>query len=204
MSPLDRPLRLVAVLGSVQSSSNTARVVDVVREYLQERDNVIFDVIDPTGLDLRLPGLGSTADARSIQATIKEADGVILTTPEYHGSYSSTIKLIIDNLGFPSALKGKPVALLGVAGGRIGAIKALEHLRSVASHVGSIVLPGPVSVANVRTAFDEDGVLSDAELKGQIQSVADRLIDFINDHIYPAIALEALVRGKMVPEDLLP
>ena len=68
------------------------------------------------------------------------------------------MKLLIDNLGFPSALSGKPVALLGVAAGRIGAIKALEHLRSVASHVGAQVLPGPVSVASVgRSSMEKDG-----------------------------------------------
>ena len=82
------------------------------------------------------------ADARSVCR-------VILATPEYHGSFAAMMKLVIENLGFPSTLAGKPVALLGVAAGRIGAIKSLEQLRSVCSHVGAIVLPGPVSVANV-------------------------------------------------------
>ena len=59
-------------------------------------------------------------------------------------------KLVIENLGFPSVLAGKPVALVGVAAGRIGAIKSLEQLRGVCSHVGALVLPGAVSVAGVR------------------------------------------------------
>ena len=37
------------------------------------------------------------------------------------------MKLVIENLGFPSVLAGKPVALLGMAAGAIGAIKSLEH-----------------------------------------------------------------------------
>jgi len=84
-----------------------------------------------------------------LQQQVSDATGVIFATPEYHGSYSSVIKLVIEQLGFPSVLSGKPIALLGVAAGSIGAIKALEHLRSVCSHVGAIVLPGPVSVAAV-------------------------------------------------------
>ena len=67
-------------------------------------------------------------------------------------------KLIIENLGFPSVLATKPVALLGVAAGQIGAIKSLEQLRSVLSHVGAIVLPGPVSVAGVQGVFDESAI----------------------------------------------
>lgn len=39
------------------------------------------------------------------------------------------IKLVIENLGFPSPLAAKPVALLGVAAGQIGAIKSLESLQ---------------------------------------------------------------------------
>ena len=48
---------------------------------------------------------------------------------------------MIENMGFPSVLAGKPVSLLGVAAGRIGAIKSLESLRGVCSHIGAIVLP---------------------------------------------------------------
>ena len=80
---------------------------------------------------------------------VSRATGVIFATPEYHGSFSSVTKLAIENLGFPSVISGKPVALLGVAAGAIGAIKSLEQLRGVCSHVGAIVLPGPVSVAGV-------------------------------------------------------
>ena len=42
---------------------------------------------------------------------------------EYHGSFSSVMKLVIENLGFPSTLSGKPVTLLGIAGGTIRAVE---------------------------------------------------------------------------------
>ncbi len=123
---------------------------------------------------------------------------MVLATPEYHGSYSSVIKLVIENLGFPSVMAGKPVALLGVAAGVIGAIKALEHLRSVCSHIGAIVLPGPVSVAGVEKVFDAEGRCLDPATEKRIRSVATNLIDYIHANICPRMALEAMVRG--VPE----
>ena len=70
-----------------------------------------------------------------------------MATPEYHGSLAAMMKLIIENLGFPSVLAGKPVALRGAAAGRIGALKSLEQLRGVCSHVGGIVVPGPGCLA---------------------------------------------------------
>lgn len=62
---------------------------------------------------------------------------------------------MLENMGFPSALKGKAVGLIGVASGRIGAIKSLESLKGVISHVGGILIPnGAVSIAGVQGAFD--------------------------------------------------
>ena len=103
------------------------------------------------------------------------------------------VKRTIENLGFPSALSGKLVALLGVAAGQIGAIKALEHWSSVCSHVGAIVLPGPVSVARVRALFDAEGSCLDGETEASIRGVGTRLRDYVDTHVCPRVALEAMV-----------
>jgi FMN reductase len=106
------------------------------------------------------------------------------------------MKLVIENLGFPSALSGKPVALLGVASGRIGAIKSLEHLRSVCSHVGALVLPNPVSVARVRSVFDEQGRCLEAAMEQAIRGLAVDLVEYIRDTTCPQISLEQRVRAE--------
>src|SRR5437764_4240327 len=106
---------------------------------------------------------------------------VILATPEYHGSFCAMTKLIIENLGFPSVLAGKPVALVGVAAGRIGAIKALEHLKSVCAHIGAIVVPGAVSVAGVQQVFDAQGRCTNADVEAMLRGVAPALLTFLKD-----------------------
>ncbi len=88
------------------------------------------------------------------------------------------------------------MALLGVAAGRIGAIKSLEQLRSVCSHVGAIVLPAPVSVAGVRDVFDVDGRCKDASVERQIRGIGNNLLDYIGSAICPKIALEEMLRGQ--------
>ncbi len=120
----------------------------------------------------------------------------MLASVEYHGSDSSAIKMIIDNLEFPSALSGRPIALLGVAAGSIGAIEALEHLRSVCSYVGAIVLPGPVSVASVNSVFDAAGACRDPKIEQRIHGAAHNIVDYIERSVCPRIALEAMVREQ--------
>ncbi|NIO07402.1 MAG: hypothetical protein GTO40_05145 [Deltaproteobacteria bacterium] len=122
---------------------------------------------------------------------------MVLATPEYHGSFAAMMKLVIENLGFPSILAGKPVALLGVAAGHIGAIKSLEQLRSVCSHVGAIVLPGPVSVAEVQGVFDASGRCLEEKIEKRIRGLADNLLHYIHDNICPRVALEQMVRSDV-------
>ena len=187
-------IRIVAIGGSVRPDNYTWKALSVVVDELKKHKEVAFEVVDPRNLDLPKPGLQPNAQAESLRKTVSEATGVIFATPEYHGSMSSVMKEIIENLGFPSVLAGKPVALLGVAAGQIGAIKSLEQLRSVCSHVGAIVLPGPVSVANVQKAFDDRGTCQDPNLEKRIRGVASHLIDYINRSICPSVALEQMIR----------
>jgi len=75
------------------------------------------------------------------------------------------MKLVIESLGFPSALAGKPVAL-----------------------------PLPVSIANVQKVFALDGRLLDPAAGKLIRRVATSLTGYIENHLCPAVTLERLLR----------
>jgi FMN reductase len=174
--------------------------LDLALDELKKHSGVSVELFDPAEIHLYPPGLGGDSpDPVKMRDAVTEATGIILATPEYHGSFSSIMKLVIENLGFPSMMSGKPVALLGVAAGAIGAIKSLESLRGVCSHIGAIVLPGPVSVANCREVFNEDGTCNDERTEARIRGVATNLMHYIEDNICPRISLEAMVRGEEIP-----
>ena len=182
---------------SVRPGNYTLMAVEVVAASLSGNPDVSVEVIEPSRLDLPLPGLAASDDSvTGLQETVRNATAVVLATPEYHGSFSSVTKLVSENLGFPSVLAGKPVALLGVAGGSIGAIKSLEQLRGVCSHVGAIVLPGPVSIAHVRSAFNEDGECTDPNVEGRLQGLAENLLGYIQSNVCPRMTPEAMVREE--------
>lgn len=190
-------IHIAAVLGSVRPNNYTSKALNLVVNELNSHKNISTTIIDPGIMELPLPGLqDNNENVRSLKEKITNATGVIFATPEYHGSFSSVIKLVIENLGFPSVLSGKPVALLGVAAGQIGAIKSLEQLRSVCSHIGAIVLPGPVSVANVKQVFDEKGTCLDETIEKRIRGIANSLINYINNNICPRYTLEEMVRQR--------
>ena len=194
--PTTNAVEIVTVLGTSRPGSFTAKALALVTDELRQQPHVHVTSIDPTGMNLPFPGTPSDpAAVESLQATVRKATGLILATPEYHGGFAAMLKLVIENLGFPSILAGKPIALMGVAAGQIGAIKSLEQLRSVCSHVGAIVLPGPVSVAGVQGLFDESGACLDAKVEKRIRGLSATLLDYIHDNLCPKIALEQMVRG---------
>ncbi len=155
--------------------------------------------IDARELSLSFPGQPDTDDAVRLRDAVTHAGGIVLASPEYHGGFGAMTKLIIENLGFPSVMAGKPVALLGVAAGRIGAIKTIEQLRGVCSHVGAIVIPGAVSIASVRAAFDKEGIITDVPTEKALRGLAASLVNFMKDYICPKYTLEAMVRREAQP-----
>ena len=184
---------IVCISGTSRPDNYTSRALAVVvHEFKTLKEPV--SVFDARDLSLNFPGFPRTEDAERLRASVEAARGVVLATPEYHGGFSALTKLILENRGFPSLLKGKPVALLGVAAGRIGAIKSLEQLRGICSHTGALVLPGAVSIAGVQSAFDEDGNCTDAGVEKSLRGVAGALREFIKDYVCPKYTLEAMVR----------
>lgn len=192
------PIPITILIGSVRHGNYSSKAAALLASEFT-RLGASADLIDPSTLELPPPGIGLSAPGPlELQRRIAAAQAVVLVTPEYHGSFSSIIKLCIENMGFPSPMSGKPVALLGVAAGAIGAIKSLESLRGVVSHVGGLPLPSPVSVANVQKVFDESGACLDPAVEKLIRRLASSVVDYLNRHVCPRLTLERLAREGVV------
>jgi FMN reductase len=191
-------MKIATILGSLNKNGSCAHALNIVIDEMQKDNNIEIVRVTPNEYRLPFPGQSITnSDEKKLQFLLSDTDGIIISTPEYHGSFSSIVKLIIENLGFPSVLSGKPVSLLGVAEGSIGAIKSLEQLRSICSHVGAIVLPGPVSIPRVHSVFDKEGNCLDVKVEKRLRTFADELIKYAEKHICPVHPLEEQVRENL-------
>ncbi len=191
-------IKIVTICGSVRPGNYTAMALELAIDELRKTPGVEVTPIRLETLDLPLPGMPAKKPAaiEQFQQTVASATGVLLASPEYHGGISSPMKLAIDNLGFPSVLGDKPVSILGVAAGVIGAIKSTEQLRAICAHVGAMPLPLAVSIARVQQQFDSNGNCQDAATEKYIRRSASNLIDYINHAICPKISLEAILREQ--------
>ena len=195
-------IRIVIINGSVRPGNYTSKAVALVADEFTKHPHVQVKVLYPADMRLPFPGVDpNSGSTKALQEEVKGATAVVLATPEYHGSFSSVIKLVIENLGFPSVMAGKPVALLGVAAGSIGAIKSLEHLRGVCAHIGAVPLPLAVSVANVQNVFDPNDRVKDPAIEKMIRNVATNLMNYVKHNICPAVTLERILRNGPAAAD---
>ena len=179
-------VRVAVLLGSARPNANTAKAMSLTVESLEAYGDVSVRVVDPRLMELPVPGpiahlAAVEAVSQSLQSDLRTMDGVIMITPEYDGTISAVMKLLIEYLGYPSALAGKPVVIVGVAGGRIGASRAIEHLRSIATHIGCHVLPGSVSVGSAYSVFGRDGDCLDPDTEKALREAARSLISWLRE-----------------------
>ncbi len=179
----DNKMKIVIILGSVSKNSLTRKAAYVIAKELEKGSGITVEIIDPRDFKLPIPGSGEHTDDKSrLQEIVANANGAILATPEYNGSFSSIIKMMIENLSYPSELFGKPIGLLGVATGDMGALKSIEALRGVCAYIGGIALPNAVSISHAKEHFDSDGNCVNEKTTRRLKRLADDLIKFIESY----------------------
>ena len=171
---------IALINSSVQKRNYTGFVLNIVKKELLEQNSNIVE-INLKRFYLPFPGEEIENDnSDELRKLLKSADAYIVGSPEYNGSFTAKLKLMIENSGFPSMMKGKPVGLVGLASGILGATKSLEQLRTVFSHIGGFVLPRVVSIAEVEKKFDDEGNCISEKMEKDIKLAVINLINFLS------------------------
>lgn len=171
------PPLIVGVSGSRRDGSYTKRAMKHALA-AAETAGARTEHIDLGAVDLPLydpdRSTSESGDAAALMETMREADGVILGSPVYHGSYSSTFRNFHDYCSFDE-FENTAVGLLVVAGG--GTIAStLDHMRITVRGVHGHVVPGQVGIRNASSKFDGD-TLTDPSIADRIDSLAEDVVE---------------------------
>ena len=107
---------------------------------------------------------------------LARADGVLIVTPEHDRSIPAALKNAIDWGARPwgkNSWTGKPAFITGTSPGAIGSALAQQHLRSVMTGLGMILLGGEAYVTFRPNLIDEHGAIGD-------DSTKKFLVDFVH------------------------
>ena len=173
-------VKVLALVGSLRAASINRQLAELAAETAPA--GVTVTVFEGLG---DLPFYNEDIDNENVPASVvalreaaADADAALVVTPEYNGSIPGVLKNAIDWLSRPfgnSALKDKPLAVVGAAHGRYGGVWAHDETRK------SFGIAGPRVVEELKlsvqtTAFDGKHPRVNAEVAASLRDVVGKLV----------------------------
>jgi chromate reductase len=160
-------MRVLGLSGSLRSGSHNSRLLRAAAELLPPGAELVefseLKAIPPYDEDDEAAG-HEAVDA--LRAAIRQADAVLVSTPEYNHSLPGQLKNALDWISRPlveSPIRNKPVAVIGASTGLFGAVWAQAEGRKVLSALGARVIDRELPIGLADDAFDGDR-LADPDL----------------------------------------
>ena len=141
----ESPLNVLAIAGSLHKKSVTRVVISHIAEKLKAAGCAV-DVLDLQNEPLPLYNPDTSYASpkfAALQKRVDKADVLVLGTPDYHGSISSTLKNFLDH--FWTEFAGK--LFVTVVASHEKGLTATDQLRTVARQCYAWTLPYGVSFA---------------------------------------------------------
>jgi len=175
-------VRVLAISGSLRAASNNTALLRVAAEEAPagiEVDlwNDLRDVPPYDADDDLDPG---PAAVEALRDAVRDADAVLIATPEYNGSIPGALKNAVDWVSRPfptNAFRNKPVAVIGTSHGAFGGVWSQAELRKVLGIVGARVAPVELAVPLAEDKFGADGSLLDDALRPLVRGALATLVD---------------------------
>ena len=170
------PPTVVAVCGSRRDGSHTRTALGHVLDAAEEA-GARTELLDVREYDLPVfdPDEEEPPEAVELKRKIREADSVVLGSPVYHGSYSSSFRNVHDYCSFDE-YEDTTVGLLATAGGGSYA-STLDHMRITVRGVHGWVLPHQVGIRNAYEKF-EGGEFVDEDLEERTRKLGRQAVQY--------------------------
>jgi chromate reductase, NAD(P)H dehydrogenase (quinone) len=138
-------VRVLGISGSLRRGSlNTALLRAAAGRLPAGAELVELDLLaEVPPYDADAEAAGAPAVVERMREAMREADAVLVATPEYNHSIPGQLKNALDWASRPAgegALKGKPAAVIGASTGIFGAVWAQAEARKVLGALGARVI----------------------------------------------------------------
>jgi chromate reductase, NAD(P)H dehydrogenase (quinone) len=181
---LEKQFKILAFAGSLRKSSYNKALIRAAVELAPQ--NVAIEVFDLEGIPPFNQDFESTPVQRVIEfkTKIKNADALLIATPEYNYSIPGVLKNAIDCASRPykdNSLKGKPVAIVSASSGKLGGARAQYHLRQSFVFLNMFPVNQPeVILASAADNVDGQGRLTNELTRTLIKQLIEGLVDWTN------------------------
>lgn len=178
-------MKIVAIVGSLRKDSYNMQLAKTIQErYSDQFELEIVDigVLPFFNQDIELDPPESV---KEFKEKVKNADGVMIITPEYNWSIPGVLKNAMDWLSrVDKVLIGKPVMTAGATTGTMGTIRVQLHIRQILTALQVKLLPpagNEILINQAAAKFDaEKGRLADEATLTFVDGVISRFVEFVS------------------------
>ena len=161
------------ISGTNRNGSHTEKVAREYQQILKTKD-VEASLFSLKGLDvLKRNEAIEKAEAEILIPTEK----FIFIIPEYNGSYPGVLKAMIDNSDTRKVWNYKKALLTGVATGRAGNLRGMDHLSDTLHFMKMNVFYNKLPISVIDKVIDKDGRLNDDTLLA-VNKQIDEFLDY--------------------------
>lgn len=169
------------ISGTNRPGSATKRVAQSYRTILNEKkiENKLLDLQDFSS-DMFYSDMYAERKGKilSIQKEyLMPAEKFLFVVPEYNGSFPGIVKLLIDASQIGECWAGKKAAITGVAAGRAGNLRGIDHLTNILNHIKINVLFNKLPISGSGALLDDKGVKDSGTLE-LMEKVVDSFVEF--------------------------
>lgn len=179
---MSNPVRILGIAGSLRRESYNGAALRAATTLLPE--GATIQTFQLNGI----PGFNQDEEQSpppkvvELKKQIRDADAILIVTPEYNYSIPGVLKNAIDWASRPygdSAWSGKPAAIMGASVGGIGTARAQYHLRQMMVFLNMFPINQPeVMIGNAHERFDADGNLTHEATKEYIRQLLQSLVEW--------------------------
>lgn len=163
----------IIISGTNRKDSNTIKIASQYQKMLAEK-NVGSRILSLETIDLssRTPSY-----LKMEQETLIPAKKIIFIAPEYNASIPGVLKTLLDLSDYKKVWTGKKALLVGVATGRSGNVRGMEHLTSILNYMNVVVHPNKLPISSIHKLLEDSGYISETDT---ITAINRQLEEFIN------------------------
>lgn len=174
-------MRVLGISGSLRHESHNSALLRAAAERLPAGAELIpyeqLAEIPPYDEDVEMQAVPEPV--RELRDAIRDADAILIATPEYNHSIPGQLKNALDWASRPagkSALNGKPAAVVGASTGMFGAVWAQAELRKVLGAMGGRVIEAELPIAHAAELRHGDELDLDPDQAERLEEILAELV----------------------------
>lgn len=176
-------MKILAFVGTNADFSYNRLLLRFMKKHFKQMADIeIYEVgkLPPFSVDTPL---SEQTEVWKLKQKVKEADGLVFSTPEYDHGIPAVLKSAIEWLSYKTkVLSEKPAMIVGVAYGRQASARSQVQMRQIliSPDCNTNLIPGnEVLIGNVRNTFAKDGRLVDQEAIDNLEKCFEHFIEYI-------------------------